>query len=772
MPSVSAKQAKLMRAVAHSPAFARKVGIKQNVGKDFAAADRGKFAKGGAVDDSWLWGDKHKDGGRIKQVRAKVLDQYGREQTERFDRAADLTNLERYTDSALFHTFGDNYNGNGPGLFGVMPSKDFEKFAQPLPPEILAARPYLRNLPNGVKASNYEDYIKHLGGIADNGGFSEIPTLQWRNRMTYEGDPYTGITGHDGRHRMRALSDLDDPNALVHFDPGGGKGPIEGRVQRLLEKIDPRQENTITNQEGSAQQLPELFEGGGLVKPRPKTFKVLGKEYEAAPLKPVEEATTNYMKFLGKTPTIREAYPEFDERRAGRIGQAYEEMQHAPTDPRVKRAYDAMIEETLGQYRALKDAGYEFPFIKPNEADPYSHSPAQGYLDLRDNKKLRVYPTDAGFGTLNTLDVNDNPLLKRVGKIGDLDNATANDAFRIVHDMYGHFGPGNPFFRHKGEERAWVNHSDMYSPEALPAMTNETRGQNSWLNFGPYGERNRNASSADTIFADQKSGLLPDFAMEKKDGGRVPRKIQFRDDFDTMFGGELRDAGDMVRQHTERTGKEGASMGNEFFHTPLIRGQRASVNLNAGKIPFTDMDEGMERHQMPWFSVHSHPLLNVGPKMLNAGEAANIMSSPTPSFGGPLFPSGPDLLHARPRHSMVIESAGLPNNRLMVEGGNIADYADARKLLDHISTTQLPRGLTDGLMEWNKANKLWHMDDFPVDLMINDAIAKRGVPISLDSRAASGQLGGARISAEDILPDFKKYIERRGDYPYAEGGRA
>jgi hypothetical protein len=48
MPSKSKKQHNLMEAVAHSPAFAKKVGIKQSVGKEFAAADKGKkFKKGG-----------------------------------------------------------------------------------------------------------------------------------------------------------------------------------------------------------------------------------------------------------------------------------------------------------------------------------------------------------------------------------------------------------------------------------------------------------------------------------------------------------------------------------------------------------------------------------------------------------------------------------------------------------------------------------------------------------------------------------------------------
>ena len=49
MPSVSKKQHNLMEAVAHNPAFAKKVGIKQSVGKDFAAADKGKNFKGGGM---------------------------------------------------------------------------------------------------------------------------------------------------------------------------------------------------------------------------------------------------------------------------------------------------------------------------------------------------------------------------------------------------------------------------------------------------------------------------------------------------------------------------------------------------------------------------------------------------------------------------------------------------------------------------------------------------------------------------------------------------
>ena len=53
MPSKSAAQHQLMEAVAHNPAFAKKVGIPSKVGKDFAKADKGKkFAKSGGLYDN------------------------------------------------------------------------------------------------------------------------------------------------------------------------------------------------------------------------------------------------------------------------------------------------------------------------------------------------------------------------------------------------------------------------------------------------------------------------------------------------------------------------------------------------------------------------------------------------------------------------------------------------------------------------------------------------------------------------------------------------
>ena len=56
-----------MEAVANSPAFAKKVGIKQSVGKDFAAADKGKKFKGGGMA---LFKGKETYGEELKEAKA------------------------------------------------------------------------------------------------------------------------------------------------------------------------------------------------------------------------------------------------------------------------------------------------------------------------------------------------------------------------------------------------------------------------------------------------------------------------------------------------------------------------------------------------------------------------------------------------------------------------------------------------------------------------------------------------------------------------------
>jgi hypothetical protein len=218
-------------------------------------------------------------------------------------------------------------------------------------------------------------------------------------------------------------------------------------------------------------------------------------------------------------------YAQVDPARAARIADAYAEMKHDPQDPVVAEAYQNMIKQTRAQYQALVDAGYEFYFYD-NTNDPYAGNPWNATRDLRANQRMGVYSTEAGFGsgdTAGTVDqnVSNNPLLEDTGLVWMFDGkprkVLANDLFRAVHDAFGH-GLEGAGFRAAGEENAWQAHVRLFTGSAVAALTSETRGQNSWTNFGPHGEHNRTAKVEDTIFADQKTGLLPEFALTE---GRV-----------------------------------------------------------------------------------------------------------------------------------------------------------------------------------------------------------------------------------------------------------
>jgi hypothetical protein len=72
MPSKSSSQHNLMAAVAHNPAFAKKVGISQKVGKEFAKADKGKEFKGGG-----LYENIHKKRERIAEGSGEKMRRVG-----------------------------------------------------------------------------------------------------------------------------------------------------------------------------------------------------------------------------------------------------------------------------------------------------------------------------------------------------------------------------------------------------------------------------------------------------------------------------------------------------------------------------------------------------------------------------------------------------------------------------------------------------------------------------------------------------------------------
>jgi hypothetical protein len=293
---------------------------------------------------------------------------------------------------------------------------------------------------------------------------------------------------------------IDSPSRLAYFMPAGG--------EKLYEQT--------AEQSGRRGDRGEGRYSSGNLAPLAGAPQVKGASGPDQSLVGVAE---QYAKDNGINLRRQSEYVEVDEDRARRIAQAYDEMPHAPQDPAVREAYQDLIRQTTDQYRALDSAGYKFWFIDINSdaGQQYASSPFNAMRDLRANKSMGVFPTDSGFGTKEDFNPESNPMLADTGlrwpfggPNGELRTVYANDLFRAVHDAFGHGMEGSGF-RAQGEENAWQAHIRLFTGPARGAITTETRGQNSWLNYGPYGERNRTAKTEDTVFADQKTGLMPEW---------------------------------------------------------------------------------------------------------------------------------------------------------------------------------------------------------------------------------------------------------------------
>jgi len=253
--------------------------------------------------------------------------------------------------------------------------------------------------------------------------------------------------------------------------------------------------------------LPPSKYFGKTLEGMPDVVNVGGKMEQFGTDQRLVDIAKSYVADKGLVYSPQTKYATIDENRATRLAQAYEGMANNPNDPKVKKAYNAMIEETMAQYEALRKKGYKFDFM-PESGDIYGN-PRNAINDIVQNKRLSIFPTEQGFGGPSAAVASEaNPLLIRTGETWNGKPVTANDVFRAVHDVFGH-GKHGVGFRAAGEENAFQSHARMYSPEALPAATSETRGQNSWVNYGPFGESNKTASPILTEYAEQKTGLMP-----------------------------------------------------------------------------------------------------------------------------------------------------------------------------------------------------------------------------------------------------------------------
>ena len=286
-----------------------------------------------------------------------------------------------------------------------------------------------------------------------------------------------------------------------------------------------------------------------------------------APLEDALAIAEKYAEEKGISYDAGKAFNTLDTEMSQEIAQAYDAMDHDPKNPEVKKAYDVMVKETVDQYEAILAEGY---VVEINNNEPYSSSKDM-IEDLRENKRMKIFSTESGFGDAVITDDQraDNPLLRDSGfKDVNGEKLLVNDVFRFVHDFFGHAKRGNGFGP-KGEENAWDVHSRMYTPLARRAMTSETRGQNSWVNFSGVNDeafklrdkarRLRKEGRTDEAsklieqvyetmaFAEQKIGLMPekytanpyieggdpDFSLDEGVVGKVGEEFSVSDEINT-----------------------------------------------------------------------------------------------------------------------------------------------------------------------------------------------------------------------------------------------
>lgn len=277
----------------------------------------------------------------------------------------------------------------------------------------------------------------------------------------------------------------DDPLTALYYSKRGGDA---GRMFSIeLPEAEAAKYRDLTSAEKGAHLLPEEL-----------AQKARGNQVGAK--KSLEDVANSYAQKKGLDVPKAHEPVKVNKEFAKNVAQAYDVMKHAPNDPAVKKAYGALASEIEDQFEHITKEGGLKVEAWTKKGQPYADSKAM-MADVEKNNHLYYFPTEAGFGSS---EVADHPLLAK-GKNG----MVFNDMLRIVHDYLAH-AKGKFSFGPNGEENAFIEHTKLLSPEARKALATETRGQNSWVNFGPHSD----LPVTERPFAPQKAGLLPDELQE------------------------------------------------------------------------------------------------------------------------------------------------------------------------------------------------------------------------------------------------------------------
>ena len=278
--------------------------------------------------------------------------------------------------------------------------------------------------------------------------------------------------------RMKYGTSQEGPFYRVHPRPAGEEGSIAGRSG---------QETWPSSPADAARRGPTPYGTPQLDPITGKTSPLMPSAEANIPLK----AANKYVESIGLPPISQPEMPRSSLTKQSAIGRTFnlaaegspeyksaifdaygrmmpeviEQSGAQNYDQLLEAAYRQMAKETADQFEALP---LRYSFHRAGEGN-YESS---GHMvnDVHNNGHLFVYQGGDRHDFLHNVDPETG--------------LNENEKFRAVHDAFGHAILGNTFGP-QGEERAWGVHSRMYSPLARLAMTAETRGQNSVVNYTP-----------------------------------------------------------------------------------------------------------------------------------------------------------------------------------------------------------------------------------------------------------------------------------------------
>ena len=202
----------------------------------------------------------------VKEMARKREGEYG---ARRVERASDeIPNLEKmYQEDALRRAF---IGGDNARALMTMNPADFENYAAPLDLKTSIGPKMAEYAKQGDITKDTvptDEFIKYLRSLQD--GFEDIPMLTINKEES--GLPLVPfITGHEGRHRSRALAESEQPTSLIQLYPRAElREPFPRRSQE--EYIDAiRKEMEMT---------------GNMVRPEVYLHNILEKNVKRDPIK-------------------------------------------------------------------------------------------------------------------------------------------------------------------------------------------------------------------------------------------------------------------------------------------------------------------------------------------------------------------------------------------------------------------------------------------------------------------------------------------------------